>query len=372
MMKEINLARVLAGKRREKGITQDELAEYIGVSKASVSKWETGQSYPDVTFLPLLAAYFNISIDELMDYRPQMVREDIKKLYCKLSSDFAVKPFDAVMKECRAAVKKYYACFPLLFQMGTLIVNHVELIRQEAKKSESLIAEAKALFRRVREESGEASLSRQAQFMEALCCLASGDANGALELLDGTVEPAMPPESLMASAYQMTGRTDDAKAVLQIGMYQNLVVLFNFLPAYLMLHVNDPEIFEETLWRADAVIGAFELSRLHPAVLSGFFLCAAQGYAAMQNQDKTIETLRKYTDLVASDIYPLSLHGDSFFDRIDGWLIKLDLGNSLPRDDKTIRKSMADAVLANPAFAAFSGDPRFQSIKDKLTANINR
>jgi transcriptional regulator with XRE-family HTH domain len=43
-MKEINIAKTLVSKRREKGITQDELAEYIGVSKASVSKWETGGS----------------------------------------------------------------------------------------------------------------------------------------------------------------------------------------------------------------------------------------------------------------------------------------------------------------------------------------
>ena len=71
-MREINIAQVLVRMRREKGITQEELASFIGVTKASVSKWETGQSYPDVTFLPQLAAFFNISIDRLMDYHPQL------------------------------------------------------------------------------------------------------------------------------------------------------------------------------------------------------------------------------------------------------------------------------------------------------------
>lgn len=52
----------------------------MGVSKAAVSKWETGLSYPDITLLPVLAAYFNISIDELMGYEPQMGKEDIRKL----------------------------------------------------------------------------------------------------------------------------------------------------------------------------------------------------------------------------------------------------------------------------------------------------
>jgi len=65
-VKEINIHKIIADKRKEKGITQEELAAYIGITKASVSKWETGQSYPDITFLPLLASYFNISIDELI------------------------------------------------------------------------------------------------------------------------------------------------------------------------------------------------------------------------------------------------------------------------------------------------------------------
>lgn len=43
-MKKLNIGRILIEKRHERGITQEKLAEYIGVSKASVSKWETGVS----------------------------------------------------------------------------------------------------------------------------------------------------------------------------------------------------------------------------------------------------------------------------------------------------------------------------------------
>ena len=73
-MKEINIAKMIAKKRKEKKMTQDELAKYLGVSKAAISKWETGQSYPDITFLPILASYFNVSIDELIGYEPQMMK----------------------------------------------------------------------------------------------------------------------------------------------------------------------------------------------------------------------------------------------------------------------------------------------------------
>jgi transcriptional regulator with XRE-family HTH domain len=367
-MKEINIAKVLVKKRKEKGITQDQLANYIGVSKASVSKWETGQNYPDVTFLPQLAAYFNISIDELINYKSQMAKEEIRKLYRRLSSDFASKPFDMVMDDCCQIIRKYYSCFPLLLQMGILIINHVELLK-DPQKSASLIEEARALFIRVKEESDDVSLAKQALYMEALCSLTAGDPNTALELLEGTVAPALPPESILASAYQMMGSNDEAKSVLQVGIYQNIVVLFNFFPAYLMLCTDDPSKFDEVLRRALDIAEVFDMKHLHPGILVNLYICAAQGYIVQNNQDKALDMLQQYTEIVTSDIYPLSLHGDDFFDLLDGWLVKLDLGNDLPRDERTIRRSMSDMVVHNPVFAVLSDKHRFQTIAKKLQSN---
>jgi len=367
-VKEINIAKVLVDKRKEKGITQDELANYIGVSKASVSKWETEQSYPDVTFLPQLAAYFNISIDELLDYRPQMAKEDIQKLYRSLSADFASKPFDTVMEACRKTIKKYYSCFPLLLQIGILMINHIDLLK-DPEKSVALTEEAKALFIRVKEECDDVSTMRMALYLEALCSIISGDPNTALELLDGTVAPALPSESLLASAYQMTGRVEEAKSILQVGMFQNIVVLFNFFPAYLMMCVDEPSKFDEVLRRSLVVAETFDMRHLHPGVLVGLYISAAQGFIAQKSYDKALEMLQEYTQIVTSDIYPLCLHGDAFFDLLDGWLDKLDLGTTLPRDEKTIRKSMYDVIVNNPVFSVLSDERRFKSITEKLQHN---
>ena len=51
--------------RKEKGNTQEELAEYLGITMQAVSKWERGEGYPDITLLPALADILKISIDEL-------------------------------------------------------------------------------------------------------------------------------------------------------------------------------------------------------------------------------------------------------------------------------------------------------------------
>jgi len=366
-MKEINIAKVLVNKRREKGVTQDELASYIGVSKASVSKWETGQSYPDLTLLPPLAAYFNISIDELIDYQPQMTKEDIHKVYRRFSAEFASKPFDSVLCECRRTVKKYYSCFPLLEQMGLLLINHLEL-EKDSVKIPALIDEAKTLFSRVRAESDDANLTKQALYMEAYCALAKGDPASVLALLDGAIVPALPPESLLSAAYGMLGRQEDAKAVLQVGIYQDLVVLFNFFPAYLVLISDKPEKFEQALRRALTVADTFDMRHLHPGVLVPLYLAAAQGYLAQGSRESALAMLQKYTDTVTGDIYPLKLHSDAYFDRIDGWLEKLDLGTDLPRDETTVKRSMANTVIQSPVFAPLAGDARFVRITEKLTA----
>ena len=64
----------IAKLRKEQEITQTALAEYLAVSPQAVSRWENGVSVPDICLLPQIAAFFNVSIDELFgvsDYRLQ-------------------------------------------------------------------------------------------------------------------------------------------------------------------------------------------------------------------------------------------------------------------------------------------------------------
>ena len=52
--------------RKNKGLTQEELAEVLFVSRTAISKWESGRGYPSIDFLKAIAKYFSVTIDELL------------------------------------------------------------------------------------------------------------------------------------------------------------------------------------------------------------------------------------------------------------------------------------------------------------------
>lgn len=65
-MKQKTFGAMIAQLRKEKGMTQLELAQQLGITDKAVSKWERDLSYPDVESIPKIAEFFGVSVDELM------------------------------------------------------------------------------------------------------------------------------------------------------------------------------------------------------------------------------------------------------------------------------------------------------------------
>lgn len=80
----MELARQLKVKREERGLSQDEVAKAIFVSRQTVSNWENDKTYPDVQSLLLLSKLFGVSIDELIKgdavAMQQAIKEDSRKM----------------------------------------------------------------------------------------------------------------------------------------------------------------------------------------------------------------------------------------------------------------------------------------------------
>jgi len=76
---EINLKEKLRSLRQQKNITQETLANYLRITPQSVGKWERGEGFPDITLLPKIAFYFDVTVDELLCVDQVRVEEAITK-----------------------------------------------------------------------------------------------------------------------------------------------------------------------------------------------------------------------------------------------------------------------------------------------------
>lgn len=65
----MTMGAIIQGKRKELKLTQEMLANHLGVTNQAVSKWEQNICYPDITLLPMLAELFECTIDELFDIK---------------------------------------------------------------------------------------------------------------------------------------------------------------------------------------------------------------------------------------------------------------------------------------------------------------
>lgn len=83
---KVKFGAFVARLRKEKGMTQKELAERLFISDKAVSKWETGVSIPDVTLLIPLAELLGVTVTELLECRPMEVQQPVEELVKKAVS----------------------------------------------------------------------------------------------------------------------------------------------------------------------------------------------------------------------------------------------------------------------------------------------
>ena len=350
--------------RKESHLTQDDLARHLGVTKASVSKWETGQSYPDVELLPRIAAYFDVTVDALMGYEPQMSKEGIRREYARLRDAFATMPFDEAHAQCEKLVHDYYSCYPLLAQIAVLYLNHLGLA--DGDKRVALTHEAMDLCRRIRCNSSSSADVRLAEAVEASLELTAGDPQAAIEALGGAPDIDLGTDMLLASAHSALGQTDEADKILQGALFQGLVLSLNRLAQMAALYAGNPAKIDIAYRRAQAIIDAFDLEQVYVNT-AAIHLSFAMAYMMCGHVDRALDCLDGYERAARALSFPIVLHGDDFFDKTQSWLEDVNgIGTSVPRDDALVKKSLVESVTANPAFETLSGEPRFMRIVESL------
>lgn len=359
----LQFAKVFSRLRKTHALTQEQIAQYVGVSKAAVSKWETGLSYPDILLLPKLATYLNVSIDTLLGYQPQMTAAQIREIYQRLAHDFATKPFDDVYQEITQLTDEYYSCFALINELNVLLLNYVNL----APQKDNVLAFMLVLCERIQGQSEDFMLLQQARSVKAFVYLQREQPDEVLQLLGTEPELRYGLDHIIANAYAQQQNVTRANEVLQVSLYQQIVEVISSLTYSLSFQLADEQKFAITVKRIEGVIEVFQLRKLTPHHPLTFYIVAAQGFMQQRKPSEALRQLKQYVELCQHVVFPFELRGDAYFDAIEGWLNKnIVRGSSAPRDDKSIKDDMYRQIAHNPAFEPLQAMPDFRQLMYEL------
>ena len=370
----IRLSENLVSFRKAHKLTQSDVADHIGVTKASVSKWETGQTMPDVALLPLIASFYNVTLDELMGYEPQLSREQIQEVYRQFSERFAAEPFDAVYPDIQIQIRQYFACCPFLFQMAVLLLNHCD--PRLGERISEVRAAIISLCLEVEQKSEDRNLCESAHTIRMMVSLQSGSYQEVIdELSDLTLPDRIDDQtSLLIMAHMAKGELPEAERAAQISIYKQLLLLVQHSMHLLTLSANDPARLEMTLTRMEALIQAYDLIHLHPNTAAAYYYQAAVTIAALLTSQKAaagftgervVSLLQNYRHAVMILFRDdLKIHGDEYFSCITEWFSESALGEISVRSTKEVLATVLEAY-DHPSLQ-FLGKEVLQDMKEKL------
>ncbi len=101
-MDQIKIGSFLKLLRKEKNLTQEQLADQLGVSNRTVSRWENGNNMPDISLLAEIAEFYDVSIPELIygERKSESMREEVKEV-AETMSDYAKAEKETLVKSIR-------------------------------------------------------------------------------------------------------------------------------------------------------------------------------------------------------------------------------------------------------------------------------
>ncbi|HIV14071.1 MAG TPA: hypothetical protein IAA63_13180 [Candidatus Pullilachnospira stercoravium] len=236
-----------------------------------------------------------MTVDQLIGYEPQLSEQQIRKIYQELSGDFVKLSFDEAIEKCRKLVKTYYACYPFLYQIGNLWLNHVSLAASP-KQQEELLRDILQLYNRVLTGSRDAQLQADARIMKALILMMLGEAQEAARLLEPMTHPQRLQNqcgSLVIQVFQMLGQDQKARSTAQIQCYLHLQQLLDISVRLLELEQTDEKKGLETIRRLRQLIETWQLEKLMPNQTLKFFYQSAVYFCCHGKREEALKFCRK-------------------------------------------------------------------------------
>lgn len=138
----MQIGEVIRRHRKIKNLTQEEMANRLGVTAPAVNKWENGNSFPDIMLLAPIARLLNITVDTLLSFHEELTPEEIMNLVYEMDVMLKKESYEKVFQWAKQKIEIYPNCENLIWQFAVVLdVQRITKEVQEPEKYDEYILE---------------------------------------------------------------------------------------------------------------------------------------------------------------------------------------------------------------------------------------
>ncbi len=291
----LNIGQVIYELRKQKNITQEQLANILGVSIPAVSKWENGTTYPDITLLPIIARYFNVTMDELMDYQMELSSEEITKFIKECQVLMQTDSFEIIVKKCQYHLKQYPNSDELKLSIGSLYMMGLSYITDENFLKDT-IQQAITLLESSAKSSDHA-IRDQSHFILASLYGMNDQEDKAEDVLLKLPKSEFNRDDLLIPIYIRQNRYEEAEQMIQVNLFKSLQAINHYLSNYQTIAIkNDNLSFAKKLLKMeDEMIRSFGVQSFFGM---GHLMGAMNFYATLEDEEEMMHYLLQLVETI--------------------------------------------------------------------------
>lgn len=218
-MDSMPINEVIRQKRKSLGLTQEQIADRLGVSVPAVSKWESGFSYPDVTLIPALARMLRTDLNTLLCYNQELSQTEVGDFLNQISQVVTNESFEEAFNRAKDKIKEYPNDARLIHSIAMVLYGSMIMTGQTSQfasqQKEYYDQEIQHLYEVVG-NSDNLEYANRANYMLAARAISDEAYEKAQEILDRLPEyNALDKRTLQANLWMKEGKYDEAAKVYE-------------------------------------------------------------------------------------------------------------------------------------------------------------
>lgn len=215
----LSIGQTVTQLRKKCNITQEQLASNIGVSAQAVSKWETDASYPDISLLPVIAKFFGVTVDYLLEYNVSEGKKSIDETLTQIRKLNFDRKFQEAIKLIER-VQTYPINFEIEYEKGCALMGISEG-EGESKRKIYYLCEAKSGFEMIIKNCLNCKIVDEAKRSLAEVYNSLDEYDKAIEILS-TINAHFDITGVLSRSYFLKGNYDSSIEILQEHLLHSL------------------------------------------------------------------------------------------------------------------------------------------------------